>query len=312
MVRLHLLGDLRMEVDGSDAVLTSLSRKARLLLAILAVERRVHGRSELAGRLWPDVREDSARVSLRTALSQVRAALGPAASRVLRGERDGGVVLAADVATDLEDIDRLLQNRDAEVALGRCSAELLPGLDEDWVFERRDELRDRLARGLGDAADRAESDGRLEDAIRISRRLVALDPLSETFGREFIRRLADAGDRGAAITAFERLRTSRRGPARRAFSRYAGAPGQDPRRAGRRAGTAAASADGRAPRRARPVRRSRRGAGGADGGVAPSLWRRAPRGGGRRRAGHRQDAAHNRAVRDDGRAGRARGRRRLS
>ena len=58
MVRLHLLGDLRLEVDGSYVALASLSHKARLLLAIVATERRVHGRSELAGRLWPDVREE--------------------------------------------------------------------------------------------------------------------------------------------------------------------------------------------------------------------------------------------------------------
>ena len=83
VVRLYLLGDLRLEVDGVDAALVSLSRKAKLLLAVLAVDRRVHGRSELAGRLWPDVREDSARVSLRTALSQLRASLGRAAGTVL-------------------------------------------------------------------------------------------------------------------------------------------------------------------------------------------------------------------------------------
>jgi DNA-binding SARP family transcriptional activator len=206
MVRLHLFGDLRLEVDGSDVALASLSRKPRLLLAILAIERRVHGRSELAGRLWPDVREDSARVSLRTALSQVRAAVGPSSSLVLRGERAGGIALAAEVSTDLDDVQRLLVAGEPEEALERCSAELLPGLDDDWVLEQRDELRDRLARGLSIAAAAAESGGRLEDAVRLSHRLVALDPLSETFGRELIRRLAQAGDRGAAMTAYERLR----------------------------------------------------------------------------------------------------------
>src|SRR5512133_556243 len=96
MVRLYLLGDLRLEVDGVDGELVSLSRKAKLLLAMLAIDRRVHGRSELAGRLWPDVREDSARVSLRTALSQIRAALGPAAAAALVATRNGGVALSAD------------------------------------------------------------------------------------------------------------------------------------------------------------------------------------------------------------------------
>jgi DNA-binding SARP family transcriptional activator len=99
VVRLRLLGDLRVELDGSVVDLASLSHKAKLLLAMLALERRVHGRSELAGRLWPDVREDSARVSLRTALSRLRAALGPAATRVLQSERDGGLMLRKSVRT---------------------------------------------------------------------------------------------------------------------------------------------------------------------------------------------------------------------
>jgi DNA-binding SARP family transcriptional activator/tetratricopeptide (TPR) repeat protein len=206
MVRLHLLGDLRLEVDGSYVALASLSHKARLLLAIVATERRVHGRSELAGRLWPDVREESARVSLRTALSQLRRGLGPAAALVLRGERDGGVALAAAVSTDVEDVEKLLADGRPEAALERCSAELLPGLDDDRMLARRDELRDRIAQHLAMAADAADEAGDLGRAVDLTRRVAALDPLAETAHRELIRRLAAAGDRGAALAAFDRFR----------------------------------------------------------------------------------------------------------
>ena len=206
MVRLCLLGGMHAEVDGSIVELRSLSRKAKLLLAMLALERRVHGRSELAGRLWPDVREDSARVSLRTALSRLRVALGPAATRVLQSDRNGGIALAPEVGTDVDDVERLLGNGDAEVALERCSAELLPGLDDDWVLERRDELRERLARGLGDAAAREEQAGDLARAIALTRRMAALDPLAEMPHRELIRRLAAAGDRGSALATYDRFR----------------------------------------------------------------------------------------------------------
>ncbi len=206
MVRLHLLGDLRLEVDGSYVALASLSHKARLLLAIIATERRVHGRSELAGRLWPDVREESARVSLRTALSQLRRGMGPAAALVLRGKRDGGVALADAVSTDVEEVERLLADGQPEAALQRCSAELLPGLDDDWVLVQRDELRDRIAQQLAIAADASDEAGDLGRAVDLTRRMAALDPLAETAHRELIRRLAAAGDRGAALAAFDRFR----------------------------------------------------------------------------------------------------------
>jgi DNA-binding SARP family transcriptional activator/tetratricopeptide (TPR) repeat protein len=206
MVRLYLLGDLRLEVDGADAELVSLSRKAKLLLAMLALDRRVHGRSELAGRLWPDVREDSARVSLRTALSQVRAMIGPNAGKVLTSARDGGVALATHVWTDIDEVERLLAAGEPEAALERCTSELLPGLDDDWVLERRDELRGRLANSFGVAAAAAETRGDLDTAVRLTQRMTALDPLAEAPHRELIRRMAAAGDRSAALAAYDRFR----------------------------------------------------------------------------------------------------------
>ena len=204
MVRVYVLGGLRVESED-DAASVPASHKARLLLGLLAVERRVHSRSELAGRLWPDVREDSARASLRNALAQLRSALGAAAERVLAVDGDG-VALAAEGWTDLAEVERLLAAQQVEAALERCARQLLAGLDEDWVQQKRDELRDRLVGALAAAATAAEGAGDLEAAVRLSRRSTALDPLAETLHRDLIRRLAAAGDRGAALAAYERLR----------------------------------------------------------------------------------------------------------
>src|SRR5262245_58858256 len=77
MLRIRLVGGLALEHDGPPLE-PPRSRRARALLAWLALHPGAHSRSELAGRFWPDVREDSARASLRTALSELRAALGPA------------------------------------------------------------------------------------------------------------------------------------------------------------------------------------------------------------------------------------------
>jgi DNA-binding SARP family transcriptional activator len=93
MVWFNLLGELRLEIDGRDVELPA-SRKARLLLAMLALERRAHGRSELAGRLGPDVREDSARASLRNAFAQLRGALGQQAGSVVWTERGEAIAIA--------------------------------------------------------------------------------------------------------------------------------------------------------------------------------------------------------------------------
>jgi hypothetical protein len=74
MVRVRVLGELALEVDG-NAVELPASRRARSLLGLLAVERRGHARSQVAARFWPEVLDESARTSLRSALSALRKAL---------------------------------------------------------------------------------------------------------------------------------------------------------------------------------------------------------------------------------------------
>jgi DNA-binding SARP family transcriptional activator/pimeloyl-ACP methyl ester carboxylesterase len=205
MVRLHLLGELRLEIDGQDAPLP-VSRKARLLLAMLALERRAHGRSELAGRLWPDVREDSARASLRNALAQLRGALGEHADRVVRIEGGEALALALGVNSDVELVDRLLVDGHAEAAADACEAQLLPGFDDEWTCVQRDALGARLAAGLAAAGTAAEAAGDLASAVRLTRRLTELDRLAEIAHRDLMRRLAAHGDRAAALAVYERLR----------------------------------------------------------------------------------------------------------
>jgi DNA-binding SARP family transcriptional activator/pimeloyl-ACP methyl ester carboxylesterase len=201
VVRLYLLGEMRLEAHGHHVELPS-SHKARLLLAIVALERRVHGRSELAGRLWPDVREDSARASLRTALSRLRTALGAHAVAVLDVRHDG-VALAAGAWTDVAHVETLLAGDRPEAALELCAQPLLAGFDDDEAHDARDRLQRRLLDGLAAAAARADD----ERALRLTIRWAALEPLAEVPQRELIRRHAMAGDRGAALAAYERFRT---------------------------------------------------------------------------------------------------------
>lgn len=73
---IHLLGPPQVTIEGLPA--TELrSEKALALLAYLAVESdRAHRREKLAGMLWPDYAERSARANLRRALADLRRALG--------------------------------------------------------------------------------------------------------------------------------------------------------------------------------------------------------------------------------------------
>ncbi len=117
MLRVKLLGELTLEVDGRRMELPA-SRRARSLLGLLALERRTHPRGQLAARFWPDVLDESARTSLRSALSALRRALGADADRYLLATREA-VALAGpeEVWTDVGEFERLVAAGRLEDAL---------------------------------------------------------------------------------------------------------------------------------------------------------------------------------------------------
>src|ERR1700728_483428 len=205
MLRVTLLGEMTLEVDGRQLELPS-SRRARSLLGVLALERRTHPRGQLAARFWPDVLDESARTSLRSALSALRRTLGVNADRYLLCTRDAVAFAGPDqVWTDIGEFERLVAKGRFEDALELARDELLEDLDDDWVYERRDEHRASVVALLEQMAAAADAVGDLAAAVALPRRQVALDPLSEEAHRELISRLAANGDRSAALTTYRRL-----------------------------------------------------------------------------------------------------------
>jgi DNA-binding SARP family transcriptional activator len=205
MLRIWLLGGVRLELDGVGIPSPS-SRRARLLLARLALERRSHSRAALAAWLWPGGLDESARASLRTALAQLRAALGQDAGRYLDATRERVGLAGPDLVwTDIAELERLLGEGQVQMALDLWAGELLPEFEDDWVHERRDELRACVGEGLAAAARAAEAAGDLRAAVRLTRRRATLDPLAEEPQRELICRLWRTGDRAAALATYDKL-----------------------------------------------------------------------------------------------------------
>src|ERR687888_1355070 len=200
MVLVHLLGALEVEVEQVALP----PGKPRSLFAWLAIHRGLHARRELAGRLWPEVLDSSARASLRSALWALRSALGPAASQ-LEATRER-VGLTAAVQTDLGEFRRRLATGDRTAAVDLCRGRLLSDLDDEWVLEAREEQARELSDVLAELAAEADSGGDRVAAIRWTRRRLAVDPLSEEAARDLMRMLAAAGDRAGVLSTYDQLR----------------------------------------------------------------------------------------------------------
>jgi DNA-binding SARP family transcriptional activator len=126
MLRVRVLGDLVVERDGVPLT-PPRRRPARALLGWLALHPGVHARSTVAGRLWPNVLDESARTSLRTSLSALRAVVGEEA---LPANREH-IGLADDVVVDWREFERMLAANRRLDAVELSGGELLAGLDDD-------------------------------------------------------------------------------------------------------------------------------------------------------------------------------------
>jgi DNA-binding SARP family transcriptional activator len=198
VLRVHVLGELALESAGRP-IAPPASRRARSLLAWLALHPGEHPRTDLAGRFWPDVLESSARTSLRGALAELRRCLGDEAGALVATRDRVGLARDGRVWIDAAAFDAYAAGDQLDEALALLRGELLADLSDDWVHPLRDARRHDVMAVLERAAGEAEARGDFARAIALTRRATALDPLGEEVHRSLMRRLAGSGDRAAAI-----------------------------------------------------------------------------------------------------------------
>ncbi len=200
VLRARLLGALEVELDGA-IIHSPAAQRPWALFAYLALSNRPVTRAELAGTFWPDVLDQSARASLRSALWALRRQLKDAV--VVEGDH---VTLASDEGlwTDLAEFERRAAT-DPGRALELCRGDLLDGLQDEWALSARERHRERvieLLERLGVAAEQRGADG---EAIALTREQVQRAPLDEAAHRRLMGRLNAAGDRAGALRAYEAL-----------------------------------------------------------------------------------------------------------
>lgn len=193
-------GALSVEVEGESVDLPS--GRATELLAWLAVHPGHHPRRQVASVLWPDVPDSTALASLRTALWTLRKALGPTAESLLAHDRSTVALEGPDLWVDLRERDRW----SIEELITADVENVLPGVETDWADQARADHRTAVVGRLADADEGAEAEGDVETLLRVARRLAEIEPLSEAHHRLLLRRLAAAGDRGAAAEEHQRFR----------------------------------------------------------------------------------------------------------
>ena len=207
MIVCRTLGPPEVTLAGELAPPELSWRKHLALLVYLARSPRGRTREHLAGLLWADRPESSARHSLNVALHAVRRHAGDASL-----ETTGGTVRLAPgtVRLDLDALDECAGRADWAAAAQLVAGEFMEGFSvpeasafEDWLAAERTAWRQRGVDVLVRRTDELLRDGLAQDAAAVALRAMALDPRSELATRAVIRSLALAGDPAAALDRYQ-------------------------------------------------------------------------------------------------------------
>jgi len=210
-LRVRVLGGAELSV-GERPLTELASAKAAALLFYLAVTGRGCSRSALAGLLWSDLPEATARANLRLVLTKLRRVL-PEHVDVTRqtvglaGDRpvwvDAVEVRRAAAADRGDDLDLL-------AAVRLCRGDFLEGfsvpgasLFDEWTAERGAAVKSDMLALMDRAVERARVDSDVPTGIEVARRMLGLERFHEEAHRALMWFMAVGGQRSAALAQYE-------------------------------------------------------------------------------------------------------------
>jgi predicted ATPase/DNA-binding SARP family transcriptional activator len=204
-LHITLLGPLQIAYNGQPVHMPR--RKVEVLLAYLVLHPERQTRDQLAALFWGDSSSAQARHSLRTALATLRQYLP---TDLVLTDRDH-VQLNPTVHcwVDLRELLALEQQLEttpppqllATLALWR--AELLPGLDYEWLLIEREHYWMRLVRLALQTIQTLRTRSEYAAAIALAHHLLTLEPSNEYAHQHLMFCYVAVGDRAAALQQYE-------------------------------------------------------------------------------------------------------------
>lgn len=218
-LRICVLGELEVSrPDGTTVPADSWrTGKTRDLLRLLALNNgRPVGTYGLVAKLWPDVSAERAGVSLRTATSQIRRAVGASCITRAPGSLvlEGAWVDAVEFSASARRGHAATQLGEYREALGaaRAAEQLYRGDfhahddDSGWARTEREHLLLTRLTMLCDGAAAALELGEYREALELATAAARIDRDSEPAHRALMRAYAELGDMGSALRVFETYR----------------------------------------------------------------------------------------------------------
>ena len=208
MLEVRLLGAFDVKSNGKAVAITS--RPAQSLFAYLILSAGTpHRREKLAGMLWPDSLEETARDNLRHALWRVRKALPskPAAEYLLADDLSIAFNASAEYWLDSTELEKLSENASADElidVLSEYQGELLPGFYDEWVVLEREHLNSVFEHKVARLLAVLQGENRWLDILDWGERWIKLGQKPEPAYRALMTAHAAKGDMSKVAATYER------------------------------------------------------------------------------------------------------------
>jgi DNA-binding SARP family transcriptional activator len=207
----RFLGQFAVHLAGEPVRLTS--RPSQSLLAYLCLHAgKAFRRERLAGLLWPEASETSARNNLRQALWRIRKALedGGAGSQdcLLADDLSIAFDARAPYWLDVEVLTRPLPSDPSPADLAQAVAvyggELLPGFYDEWTMLERERLQAVYKRRMGQLLELLTAEQDWTQTMAWVERWIALGSTPEATYRSLMIAHAAMGDLAGMSAAYQR------------------------------------------------------------------------------------------------------------
>ena len=214
MLEVRLLG--KFEVRYENKLINIASRPAQSLFAYLILNAGIaHRREKLAGMLWPDSLEETARSNLRHALWKIRKSFPASQKRTIQ------YLLADDLAImfdptaetwlDVAEIEKLREDASTEelvAVLSHYQGDLLPGFYDEWVVLEREHLHSVYEQHMAQLMSLLENENRWLDILDWGERWIKFGQKPEPAYRALMSAHAAKGNMSKVVAAYERCAKS--------------------------------------------------------------------------------------------------------
>ena len=208
MLEVRLLG--MFDIKYKKKTISVSSRPAQSLFAYLVLNAGTsHRREKLAGMLWPDSLEETARDNLRHALWRIRKALESGASTrfLLADDLTIGFRALSDYWLDAAALEKVAENVSADelmTVLSNFQGELLPGFYDDWVVLEREHLYSIFEHHMARLMSLLRDEKRWLDILDWAERWIKLGQKPEPAYRALMSAHAAKGDMSKVAASYER------------------------------------------------------------------------------------------------------------